>query len=381
MARKPYFQYELVGKNNRILKDGDNFDKASKFNLYYKDEIVLKNEPFPKRIKSANAKSNYIYKSKENIKAYIKQVEKELARQLLEESKKEKIQKEKIKKEIMSKEKTKKKEIEEIIIEDKKIKDEISKKKKKKPKLMESSDIEIVEEFEKEFEDLEKQETLIWFKEGIVYFNWKKVSLSQFIDILAMNRNIDDISLHNYYKKNLSKISFEGDIKNYRVPYVKNKGAFNEYSNVFFQNNYFLPLRKSFLNNSIYPETSKLIDSLLLSMVEHCHSELRTIISFSRDSELNASFHFPFFSLENGKVVNSKLLSQGYEDLYENSISSDYLLPSQEFERYFKKIFSSFLDKLPQTIERDNYTINSSSDAIGIYLSGISFHISHRDYA
>ena len=57
MARKPYFQYELVGKNNRILKDGDNFDKASKFNLYYKDEIVLKNEPFPKRIKSAKAKS------------------------------------------------------------------------------------------------------------------------------------------------------------------------------------------------------------------------------------------------------------------------------------------------------------------------------------
>lgn len=371
MARKPYFQYELVGKNNRILKDGDNFDKASKFNLYYKDEIVLKNEPFPKRIKSANAKSNYIYKSKENIKAYIKQVEKELARQLLEESKKEKVQKEKIKKEKIKKEAVK--------ITDKELRDLITKKPKPEILITKESEEDFEEEFEREFEIVKSVKDLIWFEDGIVNFNWKEISISQFVDILSMNRVINDDTLFLYYKKNFSKISFSGSVKNYKVPYVKPVVGYSSYSNVFFENNVFFPFIKVFLIKDTHPKTSLFIKSKLKEAVLNAYNKLKKVIDYSKDSEINSSFHVPFFSVQNGEIVNHKLATMGYEDLYENSISTDYLLTVSYFESTLEKIITDFANKLPIIIERDNYANQSVYEAKGLYLSGISFHISHKE--
>lgn len=383
MARKPYFQYELVGKNNRILKDGDNFDKASKFNLYYKDEIVLKNEPFPKRIKSANAKSNYIYKSKENIKAYIKQVEKELARQLLEESKKEKIQKEKPSAKEPIKPETKKEKIKEVIpsVEIKEL--PTDREKKEKRKLSEEEIIQIeMEKLEAENEiDLFLSETssdAIWFEDGEARFDWKNISINQFLILINKFRFINDDDLSQYYMRTINNIDLSMIIFTEREKYKTTKGLGESFSNITFQLDSFFPFKKDFMAyRERYKKTSILLASIMTDILKSAYSDLLASYNLGRKYEINVSLYFPFYVLHEDKISNLRELTDGYRNEYENAMSLDYLEDKSMFERNLNARVEEFLRKIPLVANKDNYSSFDSFGINGYYFSGLNFHIRH----
>ena len=378
MARKPYFQYELVGKNNRILKDGDNFDKASKFNLYYKDEIVLKNEPFPKRIKSAKAKSNYIYKSKEDIKSYIKQVEKELAKQLLEESKKEKVQKE-----IIQKEKVQKEKIQEIIpsVEIKKL--PTDREKKEKRKLTEEELIKIeLDKLEAENEiDLFLSETssdAIWFEDGEARFDWKNISINQFLILINKFRFINDDDLSQYYQRTISDIKLSMNIFTEREKYKSSKGLGESFSNITFELDNFFPFKKHFLGNrERYVKTSILLASIIVDILKTAYRELSSSYDMGRRYEINVSLYFPFYVLHEDEILNLRELTDGHRNEYENAMSLDYLEDRSMFERNLNSRIEEFLKKIPLVANKDNYSSFDSFGINGYYFSGLNFHIRH----
>lgn len=382
MAKKLYFQYQLVGKNNRILKDADNFEKASKFNLLYGDEVVLKNEPFPKRLKSSTAKSNYIFKSKETIKNYIKQLQKELDKQILEEAKKtkEKAPKEKIKKEKTPKEKIKKEKI--IPIEDKEITPEIkiSKPKKEKIKKEKDDDFEFERELEEEFEKELLKEHDSWIDDGVVYFKWDKVSVNEFVEIINTSYNIDDESLFRFYSKNFSEIKLSLNIFSERKEYVKPNSFFKNYSNITVLNDIFIPFKREFLLRDFYTKTSRFIIDYFDTYAKEAFEELKSSFSFSSKDEINLSAYFPFYTLdEENNIVNMSELTRGFENLYENAVSLSYLETVNYFDKNINKTMPKYIEQIPSIIKNDNYVNNSFFEAVGYYFTGLNFHISHRE--